>query len=137
MDLLHRNSELDINDPTWKIRSRNPIAPPQYIGKDGRAVNSVIVSGCEIEGDVESSILSHDVTVKKGAVIRNSIIFCGAEIGEGAKIEYAIIDENVKIGKNAVIGEDNSEGKITVIGRDLTVSDGKKVGAGTIADKSI
>ena len=49
MDLLNRDSELDINDPTWKIRSRNPIAPPQYIGENGRAVNSVVVSGCEIE----------------------------------------------------------------------------------------
>ncbi|HBF86986.1 MAG TPA: glucose-1-phosphate adenylyltransferase [Clostridiales bacterium] len=137
MDLLNRDSELDINDPTWKIRSRNPIAPPQYIGENGRVVNSVVVSGCEIEGDVENSILSHDVTIRKGAVVRNSIIFSGADIGEGAKIDYAIIDENVKIGKNASVGEQNSEGKISVIGRDVVVSDGAKVPAGEITDKDV
>ena len=46
-------------------------------------------------------------------------------------------DENVKIGKNASVGEQNSEGKISVIGRDVVVSDGAKVPAGEITDKDV
>lgn len=33
MDLLGDAPKFDISDPSWRIRSRNPIAPPQYIGK--------------------------------------------------------------------------------------------------------
>ena len=35
MDLLGENPEFDVGDKTWKIHSRNPLAPPEYIGKDG------------------------------------------------------------------------------------------------------
>ena len=69
MDLLGNAPEFDITDPSWRIRSRNPIAPPHYLGEDGKIVNAIVASGCEIDGVVENSILSHDVVVKKGAVV--------------------------------------------------------------------
>ena len=138
MDLLGNSPEFDIADPSWRIRSRNPIAPPHYLGENGRIVNSIVASGCEIEGVVENSILSHDVTVKKGAVVKNAIIYSGTVIGEGAKVNYSIIDENVNIGKNAQIGaEKDGELKISVLGRDISVSDGKTVSAGDIIDENV
>lgn len=138
MDLLGNAPEFDIADPSWRIRSRNPIAPPHYLGEDGRVVNSIIASGCEIDGIVENSILSHDVVVKKGAVVKNAIIYSGTVVEEGAEVNYSIIDENVKIGKNAKIGEDlNGKLKICVLGRDITVADGKTVSAGEIVDENV
>ena len=140
MDLLGNSPEFDLADPTWRIRSRNPVAPPQYVGKTGRVVNSIVVSGCEIEGTVENSILSHDVVVKKGAVIRNSIIYGESVIGENAVVDYSIIDEKVTVQSGAVIGAENEKGKppvITVLGRDITVSAGAKVDAGSIIDKNV
>ena len=71
MDLLGEAPKFDIADPSWRIRSRNPIAPPQFIGSGARVVNSLVVSGCEIDGSVENSILSHDVKIAKGAVVKN------------------------------------------------------------------
>ena len=138
MDLLGNNPLFNINDPTWRIRSRNPIAPPHYIGKKGKVINSVVSSGCEIEGVVENCILSHDVTVKEGAHIKNSIIFSDSVVGEGAEINYAIIDENVRVGARAKVGKDGGEEyKITVLGRDVTVSERKTVDAGDIIDADI
>ena len=140
MDLLGNSPEFDLADPTWRIRSRNPVAPPQYVGKTGRVVNSIVVSGCEIEGTVENSILSHDVVVKKGAIIRNSIIYGESVIGENAVVDYSIIDEKVTVQSGAVIGAENEKGKppvITVLGRDITVSAGAKVDAGSIIDKNV
>ena len=34
MDLLSKNNELDLNDPTWKIYTEDATALPQYIGPD-------------------------------------------------------------------------------------------------------
>ncbi|MBQ4099662.1 MAG: glucose-1-phosphate adenylyltransferase [Clostridia bacterium] len=138
MDLLGNSPEFDIADPSWRIRSRNPIAPPHYLGQDGRIINSIVASGCEIEGVVENSILSHDVVVKKGAVVKNAIIYSDTVIGEDAQVNYAIIDENVQICKGAKVGEEMGEElKISVLGRDITVSDGKTVKAGEIIDENV
>ncbi len=138
MDLLGE-PEFDISDPSWRIRSRNPIAPPQYLGDESRVVNSIIVSGCDIEGTVENSILSHDVTIGKGAVIRNSVIYAGVTIDENSTVDHAIIDENVKIGKGVKIGDEQAGGdkKITVLGRDIVVSDNKTVESGDIIDENV
>ncbi len=138
MDLLKENPELDLSDPSWRIRSRNPIAPPHYIGKDGVVRNSIIASGCEINGTVKNCVLSHDVEIKKGAVVTDSIIFSGAVIGENAVIDNSIIDENVCVGKGVKIGAGSEKDKkIAVLGRDISIADGAVVLAGEIIDKSV
>ncbi|MBE5742160.1 MAG: glucose-1-phosphate adenylyltransferase [Clostridiales bacterium] len=138
MDILGDNPEFDIYNPTWRIRSRNPIAPPHYLGENGKIVNSIVASGCEIEGVVENSILSHDVTVKKGAVVKNAIIYSGTVIEENATVNYSIIDENVVVGSGATVGEEKGdELKISVLGRDISVGKGKTVKAGEIIDVNV
>ena len=138
MDLLKDNSEFDLTDKVWRIRSRNPIAPPHFIGESGKVVKSIISSGCEINGEVEMSVISHDVEVKSGAVVKNSIIYSGVVIGENAVVENAIIDENVVVGKGARIGVSaEKERKIAVLGRDIKVADGAVVVAGEIIDKNV
>ena len=59
-------------------------------------------------------------------------------IKAGAKVSYSIIDENVTVGKNAVVGVDrNAKAEIVVLGRDLTVGDGVKVLSGQKHEKDI
>ena len=139
MDLLGDNPAFDINDSSWKIQSRSPLAPPHYIGFDGKANNSIIMSGCEIYGTVENSILASDVIVRKGANIRNSIIMSGVEIGENSVVEYSIVDENTVIEKNVKVGEklNSKKPKITLLGRNIKVCEGASVPAGKIIDKDI
>ena len=137
MDLLGDAPEFDIDDRLWKIRSRNAIAPPHYIGNEARVVNSAVIAGCEIEGIVENSVLSHNVIIEKGANVKNSVIFSGTVIKQGAKLENCIIDENVVIGENVKIGEFTEDKKITVIGRDIQISPNKVIKAGEILDKGV
>ncbi len=137
MDLLGDTPNLDIDEKGWVIRSRNAIAPPHYIGKNARIVNSGIIAGCEIEGVVENSVFSHNVIVEEGAVVKNSVIFSGTKIKKGAVVENSIIDENVVIEENAKVGKVNDEKKIAVIGREVVISKGKTVEAGEIIDKSM
>lgn len=109
MDLLNKNDELDLNDPTWKIYTEEGVNLPQYISEEGVVEHSYINQGCSIEGKVKRSVLFHDVEVGKEAVVNDTVILPGAEIGEGAVINRCIIAENVKVDPYAVVGDPNSE----------------------------
>ena len=128
MDLLGDKPNFDVADASWKIQSRSPLAPPHYIGDGAKTVNSIIMSGCEIYGSVENSVLASGVVVKKGATVKNSILMAETCIGENSVVDYSIIDENTVIGKDCAIGESKETAKeITVVARDLTIKDGSTV----------
>nr|MBO4517999.1 glucose-1-phosphate adenylyltransferase [Clostridia bacterium] len=137
MDLLGDKPNFDVADSNWKIQSKSPLAPPQYIGDDAKTVNSIIMSGCEIYGTVENSVLASGVIVKKGAVVKNSIVMAETVIGENSAVDYSIIDENTTVGNNCKIGESKTSGKgITVLARNLRIKDGSEILGGQIVDKA-
>ncbi len=136
MDLLGANPAFDVGDAEWKIHSRNPLAPPEYIGENADVENSMIALGCEIEGVVKNSVLASNVVVESGAVVRDAVIMAGTVVKAGATVEYSIVDENVTIEENAVVGESKSAGAgIAVLGRNITIAAGAKVKGGVILDK--
>ncbi len=138
MDLLGDSPKFDVTDSAWKIQSRSPLAPPHYIGKGAKTFNSIILSGCEIYGQIENSILASNVIVKKGAVIKNSIIMGDVIINEGVIVDYSIVDEGVSIGKNAIIGQSKENNKgITLIGRNVVIKENCIIEGGKIIDKDI
>ena len=138
MDLLDEKPVFDVSGTEWKIHSRNPLAPPEYIGNEGVVKNSMIALGCEIDGSVEHSVLGSNVVVEKGAEVKDAVILANSVIKAGAKVSYSIIDENVTVGKGAVVGvERNAKAEIVVLGRDLTVKDGVKVLSGQKHEKDI
>ena len=133
MDLLGDNPKFELNDREWRIHSRNPIAPPHYVGDEAVIKNSIVSLGGEIYGTVENAVLSDHVTVKKGATVRNSVLFKGVVIGENAVIENAVLDEDVVVGDNAKIGKISDNGrKISVIGRGCVLSDNTVIEPGEI-----
>lgn len=138
MDLLGDSPAFDVADPAWKIHSRNPLAPPEYLGEGASVCNSMIALGCEICGTVENSVLSSNVIVEKGAIVKDSVIMSNTVIRKGAEINYSIIDEDVCVGESAVIGESKTTAKgISVLGRGIKIGSGAKVTAGQIVDKSV
>ena len=135
MDLLGDSPNFDLSDSSWKIQSRSPLAPPHYIGESAKTFNSIIMSGCEIYGEIENSVLASNIIVKKGASIKNSIIMGDVIINEGAKIEYSIIDEGSIIGKNSKVGESKEQNdKITLVSRNSVVLDNAVVKGGEIVE---
>ena len=143
MDLLDPNVPLDLTDESWKIYSRNPVVPPQYIAEGASVQNSLIADGCSISGSVDFSVLFSNVVVKPGAVVQDSIIMPGSVIEEGAVVQYAIVSENTVIGKNAVIGarpetiEDKDKWGIAVIGDNLVVGAGAKIAPKEMVSKNV
>lgn len=138
MDLLGDDPAFDVSNSDWKIHSRNPLAPPEYVGEDAIIKNSMIALGCEIEGTVINSLLSSNVIVKKGAFVKDSVIMSGTVIEEDARVAYAIIDEDVTVSRGAVIGEERTSKKgIAVLGRNIVVEEGAILAGGNIVDKNV
>ena len=133
MDLINPNIPIDLYDQSWKIYSRNPVLPPQSIGKNASVQNSMVTEGCVIDGSVEFSMISEGVTVEEGAVIYDSILMPGCVVKKGAHVEYAIVGEDSVIGENAQIGarpetiEDKDTWGVAVVGHKLNISDGAVV----------
>ena len=136
MDLLGENPAFDVSDSEWKIHSRNPLAPPEYLGANASVRNSMIALGCEVYGSVENSLLSSNVVIEEGASVSDSVIMSGTIIKSGARIRYSIIDENVVVDSDVCVGEEKGKG-ITVLGRNITVGKGAVVKGGEIIDKNI
>ena len=133
MDLLSPTVSLDLYDPAWKIYSNNDSRAPQLIGKKATVQNSMVTTGCVIDGSVEFSIISGGVTIEEGAVVMDSILMPGATVKKGAVVEYSIVGENSVIEAGAVIGArpetiaNKEEWGIAVVGHDVTIGAGKVV----------
>ena len=138
MDLLGEEPAFDVSDPSWKIHSRNPLAPPEYLGENSIVKNSMIALGSEVYGTLVNSVISSNVVIEEGAVVEDSVIMSGSVIKKGAHVKYSIIDEGVVVEEDACIGEGKETAKdIAVLGRGITVGKGAKVAAGNIVDKNI
>lgn len=70
---------------------------PSTFTETSNVSGSVISNGCIIEGTVENSIIGRGCTIKKGSVIRNSIILPDTFIGEDAHIENFVVDKHANI----------------------------------------
>ena len=128
MDLLDPNIPLDLNDPEWRIYSRNPVMPPHYVAKGATIQNSLAAEGCNVYGTVDFSVLFAGVYIAPGAVVRDSIIMPGSRIEEGATVQYAIVAENSVVGANSVVGqrpedmENKEDWGVAVIGPGCTLA---------------
>ena len=109
MDLLDKNNELDLNDPSWKIYTEDVSAPPHYIGPDATINRAFITQGCVIDGEVTNSVLFTNSRVGKGAKIIDSVLMPGVEVAEDATVIRSLVANNVKIGKGATVGSADSE----------------------------
>ena len=133
MDLLDPNVPLDLSDDSWKIYSRNPGMPPQYLSTTAEVQNSSITEGCVVSGKVESSVIFAGVTIEEGAEVVQSILMPGSVVRKGAKVQYAILAEDVEVCEGAVVGEapeeidDLSRWGVAVVASGIKVGKGGKV----------
>ena len=104
MELIDIIPEFNLYEEYWKIYTNSGILPPHYISDQSAVEKSIIGNGCDIYGEVHSSVISSGVTIGKGSVVRDSIIMKDAVIGDHCVIDKAIIAENVQIGDNVTLG---------------------------------
>lgn len=104
MGLLGDRPTFDLCDPSWIIHTRSEERPPAQVLSNARITRSLISHGCLITGQVEHSVLSPGVVVEEGAVVRDSILLFDAAVGSGSMVDHAILDKQVKVGRDCQIG---------------------------------
>ena len=132
MDLLDKESGLNMNDKNWKIYSRSSAEPPHFMGSSAIVKNSIISEGCNVYGEVIKSVLFQSTQIKRGAKVVGSTILPGAIIKEGAEVYYSIIAENAVVEKGAKVGEmltkpEKGEWAIAVVGANSVIGIGETV----------
>ena len=97
ISLIDFKTALSLFDPEWPIYTRtNDSCPTQYF--EGACVkNSVVSNGCLIEGSIENSVIGRGCVIKKGAVIRNSVILPEVTTGEDVHLDNLVVDKHAKI----------------------------------------
>lgn len=141
MDLLDPKVPLELYDKSWKIYARNNALPPQYIGNSAHVENSMVTEGCQVNGNVDFSVLYSGVTVEEGATVNYSIVMPGSVIKSGAVVEYAIVGSDCVVEGGAHIGlkpeemENRDEWGIAVVGHNNTIEAGQIVKPKEIYDK--
>jgi len=117
MDLIAVDPVLNLYDRDWPIRTYQPQLPPpkfvfgdQGIGPEvrrGEAIDSMVCNGCIISGGhVYRSILSPNVRINSYALVEDSILFEGVDVGRHCRIRRAIIDKGVRIPPGTRLGYD-------------------------------
>lgn len=97
ISLIDFKTAQNLFDDEWPIYTRtNDSCPTQYFDT-ADVKNSVVSNGCLIEGTIENSIIGRGCVIKKGAVIKNSVILPAATISEDVYIENHVVDKHAKV----------------------------------------
>ena len=110
--LWEANMELLGKEPEFQLRggknstiyARNSALPSSYIDEKATVVNSFVAEGCEVYGSVKHSVISVGCTIGEGAQIEDAVIMPGVVVEAGAIVRHAILGENSKVCRNAVVG---------------------------------
>lgn len=132
MDLVSVQPVFDLYNENWPMLSwQEPFPPAKFVhdeeNRRGQAVNSLVSNGVVVSGGiVRNSILSPRVRIHSHALVENSVLFHGVEVGRGSIVRRAIVDSHVKIPDGFEIGVNSdsdrkrftvSEGGVVVLGK--------------------
>lgn len=117
LDLVAVEPELNLYDANWPIRTLQPQSPPPKFvhaaegapghSRRGEALDSIVSPGCIISGGhVVRSVLAPQVRVNSYAIVEDSILFEGVDVGRYCRVRRAIIDKDVKLPPYTVLGHD-------------------------------
>ena len=67
-------------------------------------MNCFIAEGSEVYGTVRHSIISIGCTIGEGALVEDSVVMPGVVIEPGAIVRHAILGEDSRVCRNAVVG---------------------------------
>lgn len=108
MDMLKPAVREELFMGTARIHTKIKDNPPTKYGQYSSVKDSLVSSGCLVQGSINRSIIFRGVEVEPGASISNSIIMQRCVIGKGAVLDNVILDKYVRVNARAVIkGKDD------------------------------
>ncbi|MBK5294486.1 MAG: glucose-1-phosphate adenylyltransferase [Acidobacteriia bacterium] len=112
MDLRTVTPSLNLFNKQWPLRSASFDDPPAKFtfdeqGRRGQAIDSIVAGGAILSGgSARNCVIGRGVKIHTGAMVEDSILFDNCDIGRRARIRRAILDKNVRVPEDAVIGFD-------------------------------
>lgn len=95
------NSESARESLLWKkeapIFTRVHNSAPTKHSASAKVENSLIADECDIQGTVINSVIFRDVTIEKGAVVKNCVLFHGTHVCKNAKLNCIVADKDVLV----------------------------------------
>jgi glucose-1-phosphate adenylyltransferase len=138
MDLISVMPIFNLYNSDWPIFTQQVNLPPAKFvhdgeGNQGRTTDSIVSLGVVVSGGiVERSVLSPWVKVSSHALVTDSVILDGVQIGRNATVRRAILDKSVIVSDGAMIGIDRqrdidrgftvTDTGITVVGKGVVVN---------------
>ncbi len=125
MDLISVSPIFNLYNMDWPILTLpEPLPPAKFVFAEdermGHALDSMVASGVIVSGaTIDHSVIAPRVHLHARALVTDSVVFSGVNVGGGAVVRRAIIDKDVMIEPGARIGVDPEEDR-----RRFTVSDG-------------
>jgi glucose-1-phosphate adenylyltransferase len=119
MDLRSVTPALNLYNREWPLRTTAYPDPPAKFTFDeenrrGQAIDSIVSGGCLLSGGVvRNSVLGRSVRVHAGALVEDCVILDNCDIGRRSMIRRAILDKNVRVPDDAVIGYDLAHDRLT------------------------
>ena len=114
MDFLKK----DVRDYFFReypdVYSKVDDLPPAKYNGEAVVNNSLIASGCIVNGTVENSIIFKKVYIGNNCVIRNSIILNDVHIGDNSVIENCIVESHDTLRAGTVHAGDPGKVKVVV-----------------------
>jgi glucose-1-phosphate adenylyltransferase len=112
MDLISVSPIFNLYNMEWPILTApEPLPPAKFVfaedGRTGHALDSMVCPGVIVSGaTVQRSVISPRVHLHSRAVVEDSVLFSGVEVGASAIVRRAIVDKDVFIEPGAEIGVD-------------------------------
>ena len=101
MDFLNRDIRQYFFNEHPQVASKIEDLTPAKYNVGSKVSNSLVASGCIINGEVTDSVLFKEVYVGNNCTIRNSIILNDVYIGDNTYIENAIVESHDTIRANS------------------------------------
>jgi glucose-1-phosphate adenylyltransferase len=97
MEFLNYQHRVSLFKEEWPIYTVSHNTAPARYGSKAVVQNSIISNGAQVKGTVINSIISRNVYIAEGAVVKNSIVFTDSKILNNVRIDRLIVDKYVQI----------------------------------------
>lgn len=103
MDLLEYDIMQELFLGKDSIHTKIKDNHPTHYCDPSKVSNSIVGSGCMIDGTITHSIIFRDTKMNCGSNIQNSIIMQRCEIGRDVNLNYVVMDKDTKISDHTML----------------------------------
>ncbi len=103
MDMLEPAKKAELFPEERPVYTKVKDSVPTHYDYNADVENSLIADGCTIRGTVKNSVIFRGVTVEEGAVVENAILMQKSIVEGDAKIDCGILDKNSRISSGTVL----------------------------------